>query len=151
MFTGPSKPTPADYQHTPFLVRRNQVKLALEWLILNHSDYEDISISHENLDQYPEDVPPVSVEYKPMLHNKTPEGTSVHDMEYEDGTEEGECAFTVHGLTGEQLDVMTANAVKAKALQHLNSNGKLLAIGHSEQPESIWHILKCFHGYSLMD
>ena len=139
MFTGPSKPTPADYQRTPFLVRRNKVKLALEWLILNHSDYEDVSISNENLDQYPEDTPPVSVEYKPMTHNKTPEGTSVHDMDEEDGTEEGECAFTVHGLTGEQLNVMTANAVKAKALQHLNSSAKFLAIGHDEQPESIWH------------
>ena len=74
-----------------------------------------------------------------MTHNKTPEGTSVHDMDDEDGTEEGDCAFTVHGLTGEQLEVMTANAIKAKALQHLNSHGKFLAIGHNEHPESIWN------------
>ena len=139
MFTGPSKPTPADFLRTPFLVRCNKVKLALEWLILNHSDYEDVIISQENLNEYPEDMPPVSIEYKPMMHNKTPEGTSVHDMEEEDGTEHGQCAFTVHGLTGEQLDIMTANAVKAKALQHLNSGGKFLAIAHDEQPESIWH------------
>jgi hypothetical protein len=139
MFTGPCKPTPADFQRTPFLVRRNHVKRALEWLILNHADYEDVSISINNLDNYPEDMPPVSVEYKELKHNKIPEGTSVHDMEVEDGTEDGECAFTVHGLTGEQLNVMTANAVKIKALQHLNSQGKFLAVGHDENPESIWH------------
>ena len=154
LFTGPCKPTPSDFKHTPFLVRRNKVRHALEWLILNHDDYEDVTISLENLDGYPEDMPPVSIEYKPMTHNKTPEGTSVHDMEDEDGTEEGDCAFTVHGLTGEQFEVMTANAIKAKALQHLNSHGKFLAIGHNEHPESIWHnpqlYHKCFHGCSPM-
>ena len=139
MFTGPCKPTTGDFKRTPFLVRRNHVKKALEWLILNHGDYEDVTISLENLNEYPEDMPPVSVEYKAMTHNKTPEGTSVHDMETEDGTEEGDCAFTVHGLTGQQFDVMTTNAVKAKALQHLGAQGKFLCVGHSEQPESIWH------------
>jgi hypothetical protein len=139
MFTGPCKPTSTDFQRTPFLVRRNHVKLALEWLILNHADYEDISISMANLNEYPEDMPPVSIEYKHMMHNKTPEGTSSHDMEEEDGTEDGQCAFTVHGLTGEELNVMSTNAVKVKALQHLNSQGKFLAIGHSSEPESIWH------------
>jgi hypothetical protein len=139
MFTGPCKPTSADFQRTPFLVRRNNVKQALEWLILNHVDYEDISISTNNLNQYPEDMPPVNIEYKQMMHNKAPEGTSVHDMDEEDGTEDGQCAFTVHGLTGEDLNIMSTNAVKVKALQHLNSQGKFLAIGHSSEPESIWH------------
>ena len=139
MFTGPSKPTSSDFQRTPFLVRRNHVKLALEWLILNHADYHDVSISMENLAEYPEDMPPVGIEYKQMMHNKTPEGTSVHDIEEEDGTENGQCAFTVHGLTGEDLNIMSTNAVKLKALQHLNSQGKFLAIGHSKDPESIWH------------
>jgi hypothetical protein len=91
------------------------------------------------LNEYPEDMPPVSIEYKQMMHNKTPEGTSVHDMEEEDGTTDGQCAFTVHGLTGEDLNIMSTNAVKVKALQHLNSQGKFLAIGHSKEPESIWH------------
>ena len=139
MFTGPCKPTLADFKRTPFLVRRNHVKRALEWLILNHSDYEDVIISSNNLNEYPEDMPPVSIEYKEMIHNKTPESTSMHDMDEEDGTKEGDCAFTVHGLTGHELTIMTTNAVKAKALNHLNSQGKFLAIGHSEQPESIWH------------
>ena len=139
MFTGPCAPTSADFRRTPFLVRRNHVKKALEWLILNHSDYENVRISNENLNEYPEDMPPVSIEYKQMQHNKTPEGTSVHDMEVEDGTEEGDCAFTVHGLTGHDLNVMSTNAIKVKALQHLNSQGKILAIGHAQEPESIWH------------
>ena len=139
MFTGPCKPTSTDFQRTPFLVRRNHVKKALEWLILNHIDYADVTLSTENLNEYPEDMPPVSVEYKQMLHNKTPEGTSVHDMEEEDGTAEGDCAFTVHGLTGQEFNVMTTNAVKMKALHHLNTQGKFLAIGHKEEAESIWN------------
>ena len=139
MFTGPCKPTPADFKRTPFLVRRNHVKKALEWLILNHADYENVIISTNNLHEYPEDMPPVSIEYKEISHNKIPESTSLHDMENEDGTEEGDCPFTVHGLTGDHLNIMTTDAVKAKALQHLNSQGKFLSISHNEQPESIWH------------
>ena len=154
MFTGPCKPTVNDFKHTPFLVRCNHIKRALEWLILNHADCEDITFSSDNLSEYPEDMPPVSIEYKPMTHDKTPESTSVHDLEAEDGTEEGDCAFTVHGLTGQQLEIMTTNAVKIKALQHLNSRGKFLAISHGEQPESIWHnpqlYPQCFLGYSHM-
>ena len=139
MFTGPCKPSAADFKRTPFLIRRNHVKKALEWLVLNHCDYEGVTISVEHLSNYPEDMPPVSIEYKEIYPNKIPEGTSVHDMEVEDGTSEGECTFTVHGLTGEDLNIMTTNAVKAKALQHLNSQGKFLAVGHSAEPESIWN------------
>ena len=71
-FTGPIKPTAKDFLHTPFLIRCNNVKLALQWLILNHSDYEDVVFSQENLDAYPEEMPLVTVEYKPLPHNKTP-------------------------------------------------------------------------------
>jgi hypothetical protein len=105
---------------------------------LNHSDYEDVVMSVDNLNEYPENMPPVSIEYKQMQHNKTPEGTSVHDMDVKDGTE-GDCAFTVHGLTGQDLTIMTTNAIKIRALHHLNSEGKILAIGHAQEPESIWH------------
>ena len=138
MFTGPCKPTVADFQRTPFLVRRNHVKLALNWLILNHADYADVKLSDSNLQSYPEDMPPVSVEFKQMESNKTPEGMSVFDIDDEDGTEEGMCSFTVHGLTGEQLNVMSINQIKAKALHHLNTQGKFLAIGHDTHAESIW-------------
>ena len=53
LFTGPCKPTPEDLNRTPFLVRRNYVAKALEWLKLNHSDYADIEISSKNLRKFP--------------------------------------------------------------------------------------------------
>ena len=88
--------------------------------------------------EYPEDGPPCAVEYKPFSSNKTLEGTSLHDMDDEDGTAEGDCAYTVHGLTGKKLDTMTTNRLKALALQHLNSEGKFLVVGHSNKAESSW-------------
>ena len=139
LFTGPKKPTPEDFARTPFLVRRNVVIRALEWLKLNHADYADIEISHKNMKTYEENAPPVSVEYRESINNKVPEGTSVFDQEEEDGTEEGDCSFTVHGLTGEACNSMTPNALKAIALRHLNSGGKILAVGHSDKFESMWN------------
>src|SRR5207253_7091642 len=47
--------------------------------------------------------------------------------------------FVVHGLTGETYSTMSAAALKAVALRHLTTNKKVLAVGHSEQPESIYH------------
>lgn len=88
---------------------------------------------------YEENTSPVSVEYRESTSNKVPEGTSVFDQEEEDGTEEGDCAFTVHGLTGEACNSMTPNALKAIALRHLNNGGKILAVGHSEKFESMWN------------
>ena len=136
LFTSPAKPTEKDFARTPFLVRRNAVITALEWLRLNHSDYADIEISHENAG---EDMPPVSVEYQPKSTNKVPEGTSRFDQEEEDGTVEGDCAFAVHGLTGEICNSMTPSALEAMALRHLNSGGKMLAVGHSDKFESMWN------------
>lgn len=138
LFTGPCKPTQEDFLHTPFLVRRKYVLDALEWLKLNHSDYSDLVISVKNLTEYPEDSPPVSVEYKPSTTNKAPESMSLFDMDDEDGVEDGDCPFAVHDLTGENLNTMTTNAIKADALQHLNKEGKFLAIGHSDNSQSIW-------------
>ena len=139
LFTGPKEPTLEDFVRTPFLVRRNAVIRALEWLKLNHVDYADIEISHENMRQYQENTPPVVVAYRESISNKVPEGISVFDHEEEDGTEQGDCAFTVHGLTGEACNSMTPNALKAMALRHLNNGGKVLAVGHSDKFESIWN------------
>jgi hypothetical protein len=138
LFTGPCKPTDKDFTRTPLLVRRNNVVRALEWLKLNHANYADLEISHENLSKYPEDSPPVSITYQIKTTNKVPEGTSVFDADIEDGTEEGDCPFVVHGLYGEHLDTKSSNELKAIALQHLNKGGKVLAIGHASQPESIY-------------
>jgi hypothetical protein len=51
-------------------------------------------------------------------------------MEEEDGTTEGPCPFIVHGLTGDEFSTKTMKTIKATALQHLTSEGKILAIGH---------------------
>ena len=123
-------------------MRRNAVIIALKWLKLNHANYAKIEILREHINQYDEDMPPVSIEYKESVTNKVPEGTSVFDQEEEKGTEEGECSFVVHGLiglTGETLNSMSPNAMKILALRHLNNNGKILAIGHSDKLESIWN------------
>jgi hypothetical protein len=64
IYTGPCKPTKADFERTPLLVRRNKVAAALKWLILNHSDYYDVEISKTNLESYSEDEPPVVIDYR---------------------------------------------------------------------------------------
>lgn len=63
LFMGPCKPTKKEFQCTLLLVRWNHVACALEWLKLNHLDYADLEILYEELNRYPEDLPPVSVEY----------------------------------------------------------------------------------------
>ena len=144
LFTGPCKPTAEDFARTPFLVRRNAVIHALEWLKLNHVDYADINISRSNAMQYEENMPPVTIEYHLSDSNKVPEGTSVFDNEDADGTVEGDCVFTVHGLTGDACNSMTPNALKAIALRHLNSGGKVLAVGHSDRMESMWNNIQLY-------
>lgn len=112
---------------------------ALEWLKLNHADYTDIDISYEELDQYPEDVPPVSVHYQHSLTNKVEEGTSVFDDAADDGVEDGDCSFVVYGLTGDKLMAKSVSASKGIALQHWNSCGGALAISHDGSPQSIYN------------
>jgi hypothetical protein len=82
-------------------------------------------------------MPPVSVEYKRMDSNEIAEGVSLFDLDEEDGTE-GDCPFTVHGLTGGEMETMSTTALKANALKHLNGQGKILAVGHAEGAETIW-------------
>ena len=139
IYTGPCKPTKDDFKRTPLLVRRKKVAAALEWLKLNHCDYYDLEISYKNLKQYPENSPPVVVDYHEATTNKDPESTAVNDMEAEDGTETGPCPFVVHGLTGEEFSTKSLKAIKAIALQHLTSKGKILAIGHEKEPQTIYN------------
>ncbi|TFK58167.1 hypothetical protein BDN72DRAFT_734760, partial [Pluteus cervinus] len=139
MFTGPAQPTEKDFARTPLLVRRQKVIDALNWLRLNHKDYADIKVSHDNMNEYPEDYPPVSVEYKHAETNKIPETQDLTNTEEEDGVEAGDVPFIVHGLSGEAMVSKTAEALKSIALQHMNSGGKMLAVGHAAPPESIYH------------
>src|ERR1700723_3407078 len=139
IYTGPCKQTKADFERTPLLVRHRKVTAALEWLILNHCDYYDLEISRENLESYDENEPPVIVDYRQSTSNKNTESIAVNDMELEDGTESGMCPFVVHGLTGEEYSTKSLKALKAIALQHLTTDGKILAVGHAKQPESIYN------------
>jgi hypothetical protein len=139
LFTEPCKPSEKEFQRTPLLVRRNHVARALEWLKLNHVDYTDLEISYEELNRYPEDLPPVSVEYRHSESNKVEEGTSVFDKAIDDGVSEGDCPFLVHGLTGDQMQTKSVEALKGIALRHWNNRGGALSVSHSENPLSIYN------------
>jgi len=139
IYTGPCLPTKADFKRTPLLVRRNKVRIALDWLKLNHIDYYDLEISQKNLDAYPEDTPPVVVDYCKSFENKDPESTATYDNEIEEGTDSGECPFVVHGITGDEYSNMSTKALKAIALKHLTSNRKILAVGHKAQAENTYN------------
>ncbi|KAJ7101103.1 hypothetical protein C8R44DRAFT_641734, partial [Mycena epipterygia] len=109
IFTGSAQPTPEDFERTPMFVRRNKVAEALEWLKLNHRDYEDIVISRENLDSYALAGVPVAVDFRRTNKedgNKLVTQMSVHDSEDDEGTTNGSCPFTVHGLTGPEYEQM---------------------------------------------
>jgi hypothetical protein len=141
LFTGPCKPTEDDFKKTKMmLVSHNRVFKALTWLKLNHPAYEDLQISMENLRKYPENLPPVSVEFKQTLgeSNISPEGANKYENEMEIGTESGELPFVMHGITGDSLKNLKVEVQRAKALEHLQKGGKFLAVGHSEKSASIY-------------
>ena len=140
IFTGPCRPTSEDLNRTPLLVRRRKVAEALGWLKLNHTDYLDLEIDYDNLKAYPEKGPPVVVTYRNAISNKEPEATSSFDNDDEDGVEDGPCPFVVNGVTGEQLETMSLQAMIAKAAKHLREdNAGVLAISHDAKPQSIYH------------
>lgn len=139
VFTGPCKPSEKDLQHTPLLVRRNKVKRALEWLKLNHNCYADLNISYENLQEYPESGCPLVFAFRKTMDPQPSESLADNDDGCEDGTSTGPCSFTVHGLVGEDLETKPWDVLKSIAVRHLTSKNKLLGIGHSEEPESIYH------------
>jgi hypothetical protein len=139
IFTGPCHPSPEDLERTPLLVCRQKVTDALEWLKLNHSDYFDLDISYNNLNTYPEKGIPVVVTYRNASSNKEPEATSAFDNEDEDGVEDGPCPFIVNGITGEQLESMSVEAMKARAAKHLKDEGRVLSISHDDKIQSIYH------------
>lgn len=142
LFIGPNQPTVEDYRWTPFLVCRNKVMCALNWLKLNHADYRDIEILHENMDEYPEDRPPVIVDFKLKDAIKDPEATTVNDSEDADGTTESMYSFVVHTLIPEEgetlMEMDDRHTLRAKALEHFHKGGHALTIGHSQDPESIY-------------
>ncbi|KAJ3749722.1 hypothetical protein EV360DRAFT_56892, partial [Lentinula raphanica] len=139
MFSGTSKPTEDDYKRALLLVRHNVVAPALNWLIVNHADYDDVTYSPENLSQYSEHIPPVAVEFFLKESNRNAEGVSQHDNLEDDGIQGDECVFTVHGIVGDSLKNMTTQQLMGIAAQHLDNEGKFLRITHSSTPESLWN------------
>ncbi|KIK54337.1 hypothetical protein GYMLUDRAFT_177518, partial [Collybiopsis luxurians FD-317 M1] len=125
MFSGPCKPTNNDYKHALLFVRCNPVTHAIKWCILNHSDYSDVTFSLENLNSYCSDVPIVPVEYFQKHSNCMAEGISVHNN-LEDDSVKGECVFTVHGIVRENLQNMSTEQIHARAIKHLDDEGKFL-------------------------
>ncbi|EIW58461.1 uncharacterized protein TRAVEDRAFT_93495, partial [Trametes versicolor FP-101664 SS1] len=99
IFVGPCKPMPADLKRTPFIVRRSVVLNALRWLILNHCDYAEVSVSYENLARYTDDEPPVCVVYRAGEGDLPSESQPGYGGRDNEGLVEGECSFTVQGLT----------------------------------------------------
>ena len=153
IFTGPFQPTEDVFCRIPLLVCRNKVAKALEWLKLNHRDYADLDILYKNLESS-ENSPPVVINYRQSSTNKIPEGTNIHDMELENGTEEGLYPFTVHTLTSKNYDTTRPETLKSIAMKHLNDGGKFLPLGipktHNLFVKTHNYIHKCFHGFFLM-
>jgi hypothetical protein len=141
IFTGPSQPTDEDFKRCPMLVRRQKVQDALEWLKLNHRDYEDLEISQENLASYSLVDIPVTIDFRKaeMSSNHIPSTMSLHDNKDEEGSSDGPCPFTVHGITGADYGNMSIQSLKARALRHLESEGKILGIGHDSVPQSLYN------------
>ncbi|TFK60164.1 hypothetical protein BDN72DRAFT_779764, partial [Pluteus cervinus] len=138
LFTGPHHPNATTYKRTPFLVRKNVVVNALKWLKLNHVDYQDIEIDYKAMKSYPDNVPPVTVQYRNMESNQNTESMSLFDQEVEDGVDSGPCPFTVHGITGEAANTLSLEASKLVALEHLNTGGKVLAVRHGDAAINVY-------------
>ena len=129
-------------------MRRIKVAAALEWLKLNHIDYVDLNISYENLAAYLENEPPVIVNYTQTTgSNQDAESTAVNNLDEDEGTEKGDCPFIVHGLTGktlEHLGKIRPYEITARAVEHFKSGGKVLGIGQSKEPETLYNNPKLY-------
>jgi hypothetical protein len=91
-------------------------------------------ISDKKLASYPEEGPPVVVDYHKLTSNMNPESTSVYDIEVEDGTTEGPCPFIVHGLTGEEFSTKTMKIIKAMHLDIGQVREKYMPLDMQKHP-----------------
>lgn len=129
VFIGSVRPDPGVVKRTPLLVRRNEVKNALEWLKLNHRDYKDLDISEANLEEYMDGEIPVYVDFV-----ERDEQASVNEDE---GADSG-CPFTVQGVTGPEYNKMGIKELKYAAVAHLTAVGNSLAVGQSDKMISMY-------------
>ena len=144
IFTGPAPPTDDDFKRMPMLVRRKKVYEALSWLKLNHRDYADLQISLDNLMAYPENMPPVVIDYRKSTGERPIESCSLDDSGMDDGTINGICPLTVHGITGQNYTELPMHALKALAIQHLQQGGRIMAIDRDMNPETLWNNVQLY-------
>ncbi|KIK50292.1 hypothetical protein GYMLUDRAFT_182955 [Collybiopsis luxurians FD-317 M1] len=141
IFTDPCEPHSKDLQCSPFLVCSSKLYYALSCLKKNHTDYYDLDmdVARSNLEHYPKEGVPVSIEYEVSHTNKIPEATGLDDKEIEDGTEYGNCPFCIHGLTEDKYQNMTHKQMKVEAMKFLKTGGKMLGIEHGDDMESLYN------------
>ncbi|KLO04889.1 hypothetical protein SCHPADRAFT_798072, partial [Schizopora paradoxa] len=142
LFIRTTPPTEKESKDPPlYKVRRRKVQEALEWLKLNHTEYEKVFISHENLKQYPDNGSPVSVvmmEPEDPNTNKQSESTAVNDTEKEEGVEDGTLVGTMHILTDKESPVKAWNKLATDALSGLAKDDRMLVVGHTDEMQSLF-------------
>jgi hypothetical protein len=124
IFMGHSQPTDKEFKKCPMLVHRQKISDALEWLKLNHVDYANLTISKDNLDQYPLNGVPVVVDFRKVDSSIDPTDKlstemSKHETEVNVATETGPCSIIVHGITGTSFTKLSLKALKLKALVYI--------------------------------
>ncbi|EAU82081.2 hypothetical protein CC1G_09683 [Coprinopsis cinerea okayama7 len=140
IFTGTEPPTEEDSKRSPLLVRRRKVLAALEWLKLNHTEYEEILIDNNALEGYEEEGIPVVVYHRPVaaeVGNQPGLAKPVYEEE-ERGTEYGPCPYSVHGLTTTKFSDLTPTKRKDIAIQWLTDGGGALGVGRGSSPLSLY-------------
>ena len=142
LFFRSTPPSEKESKEIPlYNVRRRKVQEALEWLKLNHVEYQKINISQDNLKQYPENGSPVSVmmyNAGDVLTNKDAESTAVNDTEKEEGVEDGSFAPICHGLIDKDSPVNSWNKIASDALTNLKNGERLLVVGHTDATQSLF-------------
>lgn len=141
VFTGIARPLDADViKRIPFLVRRNRVRNALEWLRLNNCLYKDVDISESNLNSYADDAIPIVVTYNEDTTRNPVESRAANDTEDSGGTSSDECPFSVNGVAFDVFDPENISRMKAIALRHMTrDNAHALAVPHRRAADTLWH------------
>ena len=131
----------------------------MNWLKLNHVEYENLEISDANLNTYEDGQIPVQVLFhrKSEMGNRDPTTTAVYDNKDEEGVDDGECPFTVSGLTSDVVDDWeNPSAARMAAIEHLQTGQRVLGIGRSKklvnmsnQPEMITAAFPCLFPYGM--
>ncbi|EJD37254.1 hypothetical protein AURDEDRAFT_39672, partial [Auricularia subglabra TFB-10046 SS5] len=138
VFTGSSRPLDTDIKRVPFVIRRNVVRAALNWLKLNNVLYKDVLLSEENINSYVDGEIPTVFSYDCTDDNSPVESRASNDNDDAAGVVDGDCAFAVAGAAYDLVTDNNYKAITAIAAQHMVS-GKALAVPHGPQPDTLWH------------